>query len=85
MLLPLATVGVLWVIMAPAPFHAPISSGMTGLALGWIIATPLLIAFVLGKGLGKADLWSRNAGMPGFLATRPISQMSCTWGSRMTG
>jgi hypothetical protein len=60
-------------IMAPAPFVAPISSGMTGLSLCWIVVTPLLIAFVLGKGLGKSDLWSGDSGTSPFLSTRPLS------------
>jgi hypothetical protein len=72
-LLPLATAGVLFMIMIPAPFSSPISSGMTVLALCWIVATPLLIAFVLGRGMGKPDLWSGDSGCSLFLATRPLS------------
>lgn len=74
-LLPLATAGVLLVIMAPAPFLSPISAGTTLLMLGWISATPLLLAFGLGKGFGKADLWSKEPGPPLFLATRPLSNL----------
>jgi hypothetical protein len=72
-LLPLATAGVLFMIMIPAPFFSPISSGMTALALCWIAATPLLIAFVLGRGMGKPDLWSGDSGGSLFLSTRPLN------------
>jgi len=71
--LPLATGTVLFVIIAPAPFCAPISAERVGLLLCWIIALPLLLAFVLGKGFGKADLWSKEPGLPLFQATRPLS------------
>jgi hypothetical protein len=72
-LLPLATGCVLLIIMAPAPFFAPIGAERAGILLIWIVALPLLLAFVLGKGFGKADLWSKEEGIPLFLATRPLS------------
>ncbi|MEW6303831.1 MAG: hypothetical protein AB1705_10195 [Verrucomicrobiota bacterium] len=71
-LLPLATACVLFIIMAPAPFIAPIKAGTTALLFGWILAVPFLLAFVLGKGLGKPDLWSNEPDVPLFLATRPL-------------
>jgi hypothetical protein len=73
-ILPLATAGVLLFIMAPAPFVAPISSEMATLALMWIVATPLLIAFILGKAMGKADVWATHSGTPVFLATKPLAR-----------
>jgi hypothetical protein len=72
-LLPLTTGAVLVLIMAPAPFSAPLSAEITGIALCWMIALPLLLAFVLGKGFGKADLWSKEPGPSLFHATRPLS------------
>ena len=72
MLLPLATTGVLTLIMAPGFFFGPIGEEATTLGLSWILISPLLLAFALGKGFGKADLWSKDAGLPIFLATRPL-------------
>lgn len=72
-LLPLTTGAVLLLIMAPAPFCSPIGAELTGITLGWILALPLFLAFVLGKGFGKADLWSKEPGLPLFHATRPLS------------
>ena len=71
--LPLATTGILLLIVAPAPFVAPVSGEAAILATFWILATPLLISFVLGKGLGKADLWSSDPAVPLFMATKPVS------------
>jgi hypothetical protein len=71
-LLPLATAGVLFLIVAPAPFCAPIGAESAGLLICWILALPVLLAFVVGKGFGKADLWSKEPGLPLFLATRPL-------------
>ena len=76
-LLPATTVCVLFLIVAPAPFAAPIGAERAGILLSWIVALPLLLAFVLGKGFGKADLWSRQAGIPLYLATRPLN--SADW------
>ncbi len=72
-LVPLATGCVLVLIMAPAPFLAPIGAERAGILLSWIFALPLLLALVLGKGFGKADLWSKEPGIPLFLATKPLS------------
>lgn len=73
MLLPLSTGGVLAIIMMPAPFLAPISKEGTGFVLAWMLATPLLLAFALGKGFGKADLWAKEERLSDFLGTRPLS------------
>jgi hypothetical protein len=72
-LVPLMTAGVLLLIMAPAPFFAPLRAGTTMFALVWILVLPLLLAFALGKGFGKADLWSKEPGLPLFLAAKPLS------------
>jgi hypothetical protein len=72
-LLPMATGGVLLLILAPAPWCAPIGAERAGIVLCWIIALPPLLAWVLGKGFGKADLWSKEPGLPLFHATRPLS------------
>jgi hypothetical protein len=36
---------------------------------------PLLLAFALGKGFGKADLWSKEPGLSSFLGT-PTPRMA---------
>ena len=68
----MSTAGVLFSIMRPAPFVAPISAGTTMITLGWILLTPIALGFALGQGFGKADLWSKEPGLPLFLATRPL-------------
>jgi hypothetical protein len=72
MILPLCTLGVLLLIMAPGPWLAPIRDETTQVALCWILGTPLVLAFALGKGFGKADLWSKEPALPVFLATKPL-------------
>jgi hypothetical protein len=72
-LLPKAVGGVLLLIVAPAPFQAPISVGRAEIVLSWMLALPVLLAVMLGKGFGKADLWANAPGLPLFQATRPLS------------
>jgi len=69
---PLSTAGVLLIIMAPAIFVRPISAVWTALCVQGVLLTPLILAFALGKGFGKADMWSNNPALPLFLATRPL-------------
>lgn len=76
MLLPTSVTGVLLLIMAPTALVAPLSPGVAGFCLMWILLTPFLLAFPLGKGFGKADLWSKEAGLPLFLATRPLTNIA---------
>jgi hypothetical protein len=71
-LLPRATGAVLLVIVTPTFFTRPIGAEPAGLILCWIVALPLLLAWVLGKGFGKADLWSKAPGPSLFAATRPL-------------
>lgn len=73
LLLPASTACVLLVIMAPAPFLEPLGADTTTSTLLWILLLPLLLAFALGQGFGKADLWSKEPGPSLFLATRPLS------------
>jgi hypothetical protein len=68
----LCTAGVLLIIMVPAIVVRPIPAGWTALCLQGVIATPIVLAFALGKGFGKADMWSKNPALPLFLATRPL-------------
>jgi hypothetical protein len=70
--LPASTAGVLLVIMLPAVFARPLSAERTALCLPFILLTPLLLAFPLGKGFGKADLWAKNSTLSLFQATRPL-------------
>ena len=71
-LLPLCTAGVVLLVMAVSPFIAPISASVTLLMFESLLITPIVLGFALGQGLGKADLWSSEAGLPLFLATRPL-------------
>ena len=72
-MLPLAVAGVLAVIMLPAFFREErLTAATTDMTLGWILLLPLLLAFALGKGFGKADLWSREPVRPVFFATLPL-------------
>ena len=80
--MPAMTAAVLLLLMIPAPFAAPIRPQTTAYTLMCILLLPFLLAFALGKGFGKADLWSREPGLPLFLATKPLS--NAEWiGSKM--
>ena len=46
----------------------------TNYLLGRILGMPLVLAFVLGKGVVKPDFWSTNLALPGFLAIRPLRE-----------
>lgn len=72
LLLPLCVGGVLLLAILPAPFVAPISAPVAGVLFEIMLVAPLLLAFALGQGLGKADLWSKQPGMSLFLATKPL-------------
>lgn len=73
MLLPLCTAAVLILAMLPAPFIAPISAPVTAVLFKCMLLAPIVLAFALGQGFGKADLWSKQAEMSLFLATRPLA------------
>ena len=70
---PAITTVVLLAIMVPAIFAGPLDVRWTALCLALILITPLLLAFALGKGFGKTDLWSSSSAPSLFLATRPLT------------
>ena len=73
LLLPVATFGLLLIIMMPALWLSPLSADTTTLTVSWVLLMPLLLAFAFGQGFGKADLWSKQPAMSLFFATRPLS------------
>ena len=71
-LLPLCTAAILLVVMLCSAFFGPIGASVTMVMFESLLVTPVMLGFALGQGLGKGDLWSREAGLPLFLATRPL-------------
>lgn len=71
-LLPLCTAAILLLVMLWSAFFGPISASITMVMFESLLATPIMLGFALGQGLGKGDLWSREAGLPLFFATRPL-------------
>jgi hypothetical protein len=74
-LLPAAVGFALLVILAPLSWKFGDDAHFTLVTLCWIIAIPVVLASILGKGFAKADFYSRDLSVPSFLAVRP---MSCT-------
>ena len=71
-LLPLCTAAILLLVIVWSAFFGPISASVTMVVFESLLVTPVMLGFALGQGLGKGDLWSREAGLPLFLATRPL-------------
>lgn len=80
MVLPLITGTLLLVIVAPFLVALPFGGHPEGdtvlLTLGWTLALPFVLAFIIGQGFGKTNFWgqelTRDLGVPLFLAVRPM-------------
>lgn len=66
-------VGVIFLlILVVSAFAAPVSAQTAMLTLCWMLLAPVALAWVVGKGFGKIDLWSNEPQFPAFLAVRPV-------------
>ena len=73
LMLPVSTLFVVAVIFGRISWIFRHDADFTVDTLPKILATPLVLAFVIGKGFIKPDLGSMNLSVPSFLAVRPIS------------
>jgi pimeloyl-ACP methyl ester carboxylesterase len=64
---------ILLVIVLVSVSAGPLASGTAAFTLIWICVGPFLLAWVIGKGLGKIDLWSKGPDFPVFFAIRPVT------------
>lgn len=72
-LLPAAVGFALFVVIAPLSWEFRSDPHFTVVTLFWTGALPVGLGYILGKGFGKADFYSRDLSVPTFLGVRPIS------------
>lgn len=72
-LLPISTAIVLIAVIAPASWSSRHDPQNTINALAWLLATPLILAFVIGKGFIKCEFWATSLSMTPFMAVRPLA------------
>ncbi len=75
LLLPAAVGFALLAVIAPLSWKFRSEPQFTMTALCWIIAIPIVLGIILGKGFARVDFYSRNLSVPSFLAVRPMSAM----------
>lgn len=73
LLLPAAVAFALLAIFAPLSWEFRDQPHFTVVTLYWIVILPVALAFILGKGFGKADFYSASLSVPSFLGVRPVS------------
>ena len=71
-ILPCCVGVILLLIVVVSALAAPVSAQTALLTLSWMLLAPVALAWVVGKGFGKIDLWSIEPQFPAFLAVRPV-------------
>jgi hypothetical protein len=72
-ILPVAMAALLAMVCVPAGLSGPLSGGATMGLLCWVLGSPLLLAGIIGIGVGKPDFWSPGLELPPFMAVRPFA------------
>jgi hypothetical protein len=72
-LLPACIGALLILVIAPLSWFLRNEPGCAAWILIWTLAMPMILAFPLGKGFSKADFWSKDLGVPSFVAIRPLA------------
>jgi MFS family permease len=72
-LLPVCVAFALVVVVAPLTWKFRTEPKFTVQTLIWIVALPIILGFIIGKGFIKADAVSASLSIPPFLAVRPMS------------
>jgi hypothetical protein len=72
-LLPVATAATLLFVFLPISLLIRGDAESAVLLFAWLVALPIILAFVIGKGFGKPDFWGSDLAVPGFLSTRPFT------------
>ena len=73
-LLPVCTTFIVVVIFVPFTWLKRTDPEFANFMLGRILATPVILAFIIGKGFIKPELWSVNLSVASFMAARPLSE-----------
>jgi hypothetical protein len=73
LLMPACTLFVLAAIFGPVTWIFRHNASFTMNTFPKILATPIVLAFTVGKGFIKPEFWSMNLSLPSFLAVRPLS------------
>lgn len=73
MVLPVCVAAMLGCFILPFSRHCAAQADGTLRILLWTLATPVILAAVLGKGFSKPDFWSNDLSCPAFNFVRPIS------------
>lgn len=72
--LPVSTTFVVVVIFAPFTWFKRGDEEFANVMLCWLLGTPIVLAFMIGKGFIKPAFWSANLSAPPFLAARPLPE-----------
>jgi hypothetical protein len=72
-LLPACIGALLILVIAPLSWFLRGDAGSAMSILVLTLAMPMILAFPLGKGFSKADVWSRDLLLPAFVAIRPLA------------
>lgn len=71
--LPLCVAGMLLFFIRPLSLRCQNDGPLSLQLLCWTIATPVILAAIIGKGFSKPDLWATELSLPTFNMVRPIS------------
>jgi hypothetical protein len=71
--LPTVVAGILLLLIAPFAWYLRSEADVTLRILVVVLAMPPMLALPVGKGLSKPDFWTKDLGLPPFLAVRPLS------------
>jgi hypothetical protein len=72
--LPVCTTFIVLVIFVPFTWFKRTDPQFANFTLIRILATPVVLAFILGKGFIKPEMGSMNLSVPSFMAARPLSE-----------
>lgn len=72
-LLPIAVVLTIGLILGPVMWLTGRGEEATMRAAAWLAILPMILAFPIGIGFGKQDIWSLELSLPSFVTSRPVS------------
>jgi hypothetical protein len=70
--LPMMSGALILLVFAPVSLQSRHHPEMTLWILGWLVATPVILAAVIGKTFATPDYWSAELSIPSFLSARPL-------------
>lgn len=72
-MLPLCVAAILLLFCGPLSWLTRADPDSVALTVGWVLALPVVLSAVIGKGFASADGWSTEMSLPPFLAVRPFA------------